>query len=211
MSSAAPAATSVNENTEEQQQDVLYTPELLDQMDRYVEARISFLASRSNFEAFLASRNILMSKDEKEKWDGKVYRELFESGTVSLKDLLDKSERLLNDWEQSDFEEGENLHTALLELRNFYMRELEDLRVQYVKCLERQLEIVKKTDNRDIEKTLRKPCVRLSEIFREKTEKEKKSDEVEEISDDEEEPKRKRPRVDLHDTDDEDDEGNLIL
>lgn len=212
---AAAAATSDNTNQEVHDNcEGIHRPELLKELDDYIVERISFLAIEENFHDFLAIRDIHLFGNDLEYWN-KIYRELFfESEKVSIGDLLDKTERFLNEKLNSDFDESEELLYALRELHNFYIKEMGDLQSRYVDCLERQQDMDKKTDNLEIEKTLKKPKVIIKRL----------REEPEDISDDDDDDvmvnslqpedridRSKKPRLDPRDDDDVDGDGNLKL
>ena len=214
MAAAAAAETSDNTNQEVHDNcEGIHRPELLKELDDYIVERISFLAIEENFHDFLAIRDIHLFGDDLKYWN-KIYRELFfESEKASLGDLLDKTERFLNEKLNNDFDESEELIRALHELHNFYVKEMGDLQARYVDCLERQEEMDKKTDNLEIEKTLKKPKVIIKRL----------REEPEDVSDDDDDvmvnslqpedrvDRSKKPRLDLGDDDDVDDKGNLKL
>ena len=207
------AATSDNINQEVQENcDGIYRPELLKELDDYIVERISFLATIENFYDFLAIRDIHLSENDLEYWN-KIHRELFfESEKTSLVELLDKTERFLNEKEQSDFEESEELIRALRELHNYYIKEMGDLHCRYVECLERQEEMDKKTNNLEIEKTLKKPKVIIKRLREEPEDVSDGDDDVmvNSLQPEDRVDRSKKPRLDLGD-DDVDDKGNLKL
>ena len=213
---AAAAAAATSDNTNQEVHDNcegIHRPELLKELDDYIVERISFLAIEENFHDFLAIRDIHLFGDDLVYWN-KIYRELFfESDKVSLGELLDKTERFLNEKLNSDFDESEELIRALHELHNFYIKEMGDVQSRYVACLEKQEELDKKTDNLEIEKTLKKP----------RAINKRQREEPEDVSDDDDDDvmvnslqpedrvdRSKKPRLDLG-PDDVDEKGNLKL
>lgn len=215
MAATAAAAAVSSDNTNQEVHDNcegIHRPELLKELDDYIVERISFLAIEENFHDFLAIRDIHLFGDDLEYWN-KIYRELFfESEKVSLGDLLDKTERFLNEKLNNDFDESEELIRALHELHNFYVKEMGDVESRYVACLEKQEEMDKKTDNLEIEKTLKKPKVIIKRLREEPDDVSDDDDDVmvNSLQPEDRVDRSKKPRLDLGD-DDVDDKGNLKL
>ena len=88
-----------------------------------------------------------------------------------------------------------------------------DVESRYVACLEKQEEMDKKTDNLEIEKTLKKPKVIIKRIREEPDDVSDDDDDVmvNSLQPEDRVDRSKKPRLDLGDDDDVDEKGNLKL